>query len=160
MYVFNFIALYIMSLITLPCQSGKTGFMLSKTTSLIERNHNAVHIILVDNSLIQLDQLNNRIIAQTGHKPLALNGDNNVPIDTIHTGLCDHAIKYILICTNNIQIKKLNKLLIHMLKTPIKRCQGRLFYIWVDEGDKIATPDNINMLDKWNDYSNVQTITY
>lgn len=143
-----------------PTQSGKTSSVLSKTTRLIERDVNSVHVILVDNSLIQLDQLNNRIIAQTGQVPLVLNGDNNIPLREIHNGLCDYAIKYILICTNNIQIKKIDRLLVKMLTTPVRRCKGRIFYIWVDEGDKIATPDNTEVLDKWLKYRNVETVTY
>ena len=147
-------------LIVKPTQSGKTWELLQRTTKIIEDNYKAVHIILTDNSLIQLDQLFDRVISTTGEGTIVLNSACNIPIEKIKNYLCEYKIKYILLCANMTQINKVNNLMKTMLKIKIPKCKNRAFYIWIDEGDKISEPGNIKIIDDWSTYKNVHGLAF
>ncbi len=148
------------SLLAKPCQSGKTFELLQKTTSLIERNSKCIHIILVDNSLIQLDQLYSRVKSSTNVGIIILNSNHNISVNSLEKKLCQNRIKYVLLCANMIQLKKIDKLINRMLTTRIPGCRGKVFYIWIDEGDKIGEPANIDLFDDWVEYENVNKLCY
>ena len=143
-------------LLTKPTQSGKTFSLLKHTTDILEDNPKAVHIILTDNSLIQLEQLFDRIVVVIGKGTMVLSSETDISIDRLQKCICENKIKYILLCANNAQITKINK----MIKTITRKCSGRSFYIWIDEGDKIAEPENISIFDKWMDYNNIKGLAY
>lgn len=148
------------SLLAKPCQSGKTFELLSKTVKLIESNPSTIHLILTDNSLLQLEQIHKRILSETGYPTIVLNSDNNISTKNIERAICKSKIKYIVLCTNSTQMKKIDKLIKDMLTTKIPFCKGKLFYIWVDEGDKIDEIANVDMLDYWSNHRNVQQLCY
>tara|TARA_A100001015_G_C14971999_1_gene705577 strand:- start:335 stop:1504 length:1170 start_codon:yes stop_codon:yes gene_type:complete len=148
------------SLLAKPCQSGKTFELLQKTTALIERNSKCIHIILVDNNLIQLDQLYSRVKSATNMDILVLNSNHNISVNLLEKKLCQNRIKYVLLCANMIQLKKIDKLINRMLTTRIPGCSGKVFYIWIDEGDKIGEPANIDLFDDWIEYENVNKLCY
>uniref|UniRef100_A0A6C0LIW0 Helicase ATP-binding domain-containing protein n=1 Tax=viral metagenome TaxID=1070528 RepID=A0A6C0LIW0_9ZZZZ len=148
------------TLLAKPCQSGKTFELLNKTTKLIENNSKAIHIVLTDNSLIQLEQLHTRIENVTNEGVIVLSADYDISNREIQKRLCDNSVKYIILCANMTQINKTDKIIRSMLNVNIRNCQGKTFYIWIDEGDKIAEPANIKVLDKWAEYENVKKICY
>ena len=147
-------------LLAKPCQSGKTFSLLKRTTKLIERNKKSVHIIITDNSLIQLDQLDDRIKSVTGEDTIVLSSTSDDTIRSVMDDLCNFRKKYILFGANMTQFNKVDKIIRRMFDTRVAKCIGRAFYIWVDEGDKIAEPENVKLLDKWSNYDNVRQICY
>jgi hypothetical protein len=144
------------SILAKACQSGKTFDLLKKATWLLEHNDKCIHIILTDNSLIQLEQMNLRIQTQTSHNPIVLNSDSNMTVAEIRKGICDNSTKYILLCTNSTQIQKVNS----VLKGMLNKCKTRKAYIWIDEADKIEAPGNLKIIEAWQKARNVAEICY
>lgn len=148
------------SILSRPCQSGKTFFLIKRATWLLEHSPKCVHIILTDNSLIQLEQLNLRIKGETKEDPVVLSSDSNMSVGEIRKGICNNSFKYILLCSNETQIRKINKVIKTTRSSSVRGCRGRVFYIWIDEADKINAPGNLKIIDAWRDYRNVAEVCY
>jgi len=139
-------------LLVKPCQSGKTFELITKTVQLLERNKQSIHLIIVDNSLIQLEQLDTRIKDVVKLPVLVINSDNRLNADEIKTELKQKKIKYILLCANITQLAKID----NVMRTNRKND----FYIWIDEMDKITEPMNIKIIDNWKSYQSVADICF
>ena len=150
------------SLISKPCQSKKTFELLQKTIKIIEKCDDCIHIILTDNSLIQLEQLFYRIEGIDSQRGLTvmLGGNSDFSIKELENSICNRSIKYIILCTNKTQIDKISRLLKRIINTKIRGCKNRFFYIWIDEADRFEEPSTIKIFDKWNDMNNVDQVCF
>tara|TARA_B110000908_G_scaffold12629_1_gene14710 strand:- start:3783 stop:4937 length:1155 start_codon:yes stop_codon:yes gene_type:complete len=144
------------SILARACQSGKTWLLIKRTLDLLEHNDKCIHIILTDNSLFQLEQMHLRIQTQTRHIPIVLNSNSDMTVTEITGSICNNTTKYILLCSNQTQIRKINS----VLKRILDKCKRQKAYIWIDEADKINASGNLKIIDAWQDYKNIAEICY
>jgi len=154
-------------LITKPTQSGKTFVVLSEIKKLFienkDNNLKIINILFCDNSLLQTDQLKNRLEDSLYQIFTNNHGENSIILSSksktnnyseLFTSIFDDDCDNIITCANDIRISEINKLLNKQsTKDYVK------FYIWIDESDKTFKNKN-NILSDWEKLNNIEKITF
>jgi len=154
-------------LITKPTQSGKTFVVLSEIEKIFKENidsNKIINVLFCDNSLLQTDQLKTRLDStitpiftdNDGKTSVILSSKSDISkYEDLYTVIFDDECNNVITCANTSRINQIDKLMFKQLK---KRDIIK-FYIWIDESDKTFT-SKFDILEKWNDYSNVEKITF
>jgi hypothetical protein len=162
-------------LIVKPTQSGKTFIVISEIKKLFTNNENKndiriINILFCDNSLLQTEQLKNRIDTSDisdmpifedidGEFSVILSSKSNIKkYSCLFTAIFDDNCNNIITCANDNRIMQIDKLIFKRLK---KNDTNTRFYIWIDESDKtFSNSKNTDHLERWNKYNNVQKIFF
>ena len=156
-------------LIIKPTQSGKTFIVLSEIKKLFVENKDdldqrIVNILFCDNSLLQTDQLKNRLESEL---PIFtdINGEQSVILSSksdiknyacLFTVIYDDDCNNIITCANDVRVDQISQLMENRLK---KKDLTTKFYLWIDESDKTFS-NRTHFLKKWEKFQYIEKISF
>lgn len=156
-------------LIIKPTQSGKTFIVLSEIKKLFIENKNdtdqrVVNILFCDNSLLQTDQLKNRLESELpiftdidGEQSVILSSKSDIKnYACLFTVIYDDDCNNIITCANDVRVEQISQLMENRLK---KKDLTTKFYLWIDESDKTFS-NRTHFLKKWEKFQNIEKISF
>jgi hypothetical protein len=151
-------------LILKPCQSGKTKLMIENIKRLIDitnvqKNINDISIIFCDNSLLQTDQLKERIIKENIEAIIISSTSNIKDHNALFVQIISENKKVIICCANNTQITNINELINLIEKSHDQFIKNYNFHIYIDEVDKTFSGKRFNQIINWQNNEKIKKLT-
>ena len=150
-------------LICKPCQSGKTSLVIEDIKKLIQltsddMKDNDISIIFCDNSLLQTEQLRERIEKENINAVIISSKSDTSSWEVLLTKIIA-GVKVIICCSNTTQINNINLLLKYYENNKIKLTETYRFNFFIDEVDKTFAGSNFDHIINWEKHDMIKKIT-
>ena len=150
-------------LICKPCQSGKTSLVIEDIKKLIQLTNddmkdNDISIIFCDNSLLQTEQLRERIEKENINAVIISSKSDTRTWKDLFLEILE-GVKVFICCSNITQIDNINMLLKNFGNKKDKLTENYRFNFFIDEVDKTFAGSNFNNIINWEKNELIKKIT-
>ena len=150
-------------LICKPCQSGKTSLVIEDIKKLIQltsddMKDNDISIIFCDNSLLQTEQLRERIEKENINAVIISSKSDTRTWKDLFLEILE-GVKVFICCSNMTQINNINMLLNNFETKKNKLTENHKFNFFIDEVDKTFAGFNFDNIINWEKNELIKKIT-
>lgn len=150
-------------LICKPCQSGKTSLVIEDIKKLIQltsddMKDNDISIIFCDNSLLQTEQLRERIEKENINAVIISSRSDTRTWKDLFLEILE-GVKVFICCSNMTQINNINMLLKNFGNKKDKLTENYRFNFFIDEVDKTFGGSNFDNIISWEKNDLIKKIT-